>query len=392
MSDDLDRRLRESLGDLPLPEAPRTLHDAADRLEAEPVGPSRPRGRGMLQAVPVLVVAVVMVSVLVWGGSARLGAAPTANPTQSSDLATPPVETSLQTSEPSPPQASPPQASSGPLTATDAGLSMVATFSESDIAPGGSITINVTIRNDRAVPVVIAAGPCGAPATMFATVPMPAEPGGRTWDGIAGAFKSFALAQANGNGGAPPTLPFSSYATASPCNQDASEATLDPGQTVVAKLIWKAELVPGVAALPGTVAFQVSVGHDPIGGPPSYPPGYKGPLASWWKTYQQLTVGGTIDIAGSRPTVVTVGQALDSMLADRRFAAWLSEQPASTWSVANVLLQNLGKAEGIVPTGPSWEVDLFREVGVPRNWAIGFVDPQTGDLRSLTFCNAPCDR
>ncbi len=392
MSDDLDRRLRESLADLPLPDAPRTLHDAADRLEAEPVRPIPPRSRAMLQTVPVLMVAVVMVSVLVWGASARLGASPTASPGESAEIASPAGESAAPSSEPSVAQESPPQATSGSLAATDAGLSMTATLSSNDVAPGGRLTISVTIRNDRTVPVILAAGPCGAPATMFATVPMPTEPAGRTWDGIAGAFKSFALAQANGNGGAPPTLPFSSYATASPCNQDATETTLDPGRTVVAKLIWKAELVAGVAALPGPVAFEVSVGHDPTGGPPSYPPSYKGPLASWWKTYQQLTVGGTVNITGSSPSVVTVGEALDSMLADHRFAAWLSEQPASTWSVANVLLQNLGKAQGIIPAGPSWEVDLFREVGVPRNWAIGFVDPHTGDLVKLTFCNAPCSR
>ncbi len=392
VSDDLDRRLREGLRDLPLPDAPLALHAAADRLEAEPVRPVPPRGRAMLQAVPVLVIVVVIGSVLVWGSRAQLGTTTTASAAQPSEVASAAGQSSTPSAEPSAAPASPPQATGGPLAATDAGLSMTATLSATDVAPGGSLRINVTIRNDRTAPVTLALGPCGAPATMSVTVPMPTAPAGRTWNGIAGEFKSFALEQANGNGGAPPTLPFSSYATASPCNQDATETTLDPGRTVVAKLTWKAELVAGVAALPGPVTFEVSVGHDPVGGPPSYPPGYKGPLASWFKTYQQLTVGGSIDISGPSPDVVTVGEALDSMLADHRFAAWLSEQPASTWSVANVLLQNIGEAQGIIPAGPSWEVDLFREVGVPRNWAIGFVDPHTGDLRNLTMCNVPCDR
>jgi hypothetical protein len=47
---------------------------------------------------------------------------------------------------------------------------------------------------------------------------------------------------------------------------------------------------------------------------------------------------------------------------------------------------------GIVPEAPSWEIDLFREIGVPRNWAIGFVDARTGDLVSVTYCDVPCDR
>ena len=92
------------------------------------------------------------------------------------------------------------------------------------------------------------------------------------------------------------------------------------------------------------------------------------------------------------PEVVGAGQALDAMLADEKFAAWLGEEAKGTWSTANVFLMNYGAAQGIVPAGPSWEIDLFREVGVPRNWAIGYVDPFTGRLRNLTFCKAPCDR
>lgn len=41
-----------------------------------------------------------------------------------------------------------------------------------------------------------------------------------------------------------------------------------------------------------------------------------------------------------------------------------------------------------MPAGPAWEIDLFRE---PRNWAIAFVQPYTGEL-SLNFCNVPCGR
>jgi hypothetical protein len=43
-----------------------------------------------------------------------------------------------------------------------------------------------------------------------------------------------------------------------------------------------------------------------------------------------LTVDGTIRIFGTAPSLVSEGQALHAMLADPRFAAWLSEQPSST--------------------------------------------------------------
>lgn len=392
MSDDLDRRLRESLGDLPLPEAPRALHDAADGLEAEPVGSSRTRGRGILQPIPVLGVAAVLVGVLVWGGG-RLGAAPTSSPTDSSRPAqssggTPtPGETSGPTTEPSAAQAS-----SGLLTTTDDGLSMVVTLSASDVAPGGTVTINVTVRNDRSVPVPIGPGYCGSLATMYAVLPVPLDPVGRDWDEIEGTFKQYALTEGFREGVVPMSQPGWVYANATRCNDASSDTMLEPGGSLTDSMTWSALLVKGVPALAGDVPFTVSLAHDPSGAPPSYPPGYEGPLASWFRTYRQLTVTGIIAIVGDAPSVLSAGQAVDAMLSDERFTNWLSKQPASTWSIANVFLQNPGKAQGIMPGGPSWDVELFREVGVPRNWAIGYVDAFSGEVLNLTFCNNPCDR
>jgi hypothetical protein len=392
MSDDLDRRLRESLGSLPLPGAPRALSDAADRLEAEPVRPPQPRGP-VFQAVPVLVAAVVLVSVLVWGGGARLGAAPSFSPggsdqpAQSSDATPTSSDTSVATTEPSAAQAP-----TGSLTATDEGLSMVVTLSASDVEPGGNVTIDVTLRNDRSVAVPIGAGPCGSFATMYAELPVPLEPVGRDWEGVEGTFKQYALTEGLREGGSPMSRPGWAYANGRPCDDASSDTILEPGDSLTESMTWSAELVKGVPALPGVVPFTVGVAHDPTGAPPSYPPGYKGPLASWSRMYQQLAVTGTFAIVGEAPSVLSAGQAIDVMLSDNRFTKWLSRQPASTWSVANVFLQNPGKAQGIVPAGPSWDVELFREVGVARNWAIGFVDAYSGELLNLTFCNAPCSR
>lgn len=109
MSDDLDRRLRESLSDLPLPAAPRELHDAMDRLEAEPRVRSRPRVRGILQAAPVLAVAIAMVAFIAWGSGFRLGASPYATPSEStkatpgqSPATSPPPSAGFATENPKP--------------------------------------------------------------------------------------------------------------------------------------------------------------------------------------------------------------------------------------------------------------------------------------------------
>ena len=69
MSDDLDRRVRASLTGLPLPDAPATLRDAIDRLDDEPVPPSRrslalPVGRstGAVLAAAFLLFALIAVA------------------------------------------------------------------------------------------------------------------------------------------------------------------------------------------------------------------------------------------------------------------------------------------------------------------------------------------
>lgn len=384
MSDDLDRRLRESLSDLPLSPAPATLRTAIDRLETEPVARRRTRGRGIITAVPVLVAAVAVVAVLAWGNGPRLGAALSPTPAGSAEVSVQPAGTTAPTSAPRTPRAV-----GGSVGATDNGLSMEVTLSSSEVVPGGSVPIEITIRNDRAVPVPIGSGHCGALATMYALLPVPLDPVGRDWDGIEGTFKRYALSQDFREGGAPMSQPGWVYANATPCRDPSSDTMLEPGGSLTESMTWSALLVKGVPALPGVVPFRVSISHDPTGGPPSYPPGYKGPLAMWLPTYEQLTVTGTIRIVGGAPAVLSGGQAIDAMLSNQQFANWLTEQPASTWSVANVFLQNPGKAQGVVPVGASWEVELFREVGVPRNWAIGYVDAFSGKVLSLRFCYAP---
>ena len=110
MSDDLDRKVREGLGGLDLPPAPSSLHDAVDRLGAEPPGRPRPRWRGALRAVPVLAVAVAIVAVLGWGSGLRLGVPPGASPsgsaanptTPQSPTASPAPSAGLATQNPRP--------------------------------------------------------------------------------------------------------------------------------------------------------------------------------------------------------------------------------------------------------------------------------------------------
>ena len=223
-------------------------------------------------------------------------------------------------------------------------------------------------------------------------LPLPLEPAGRSWDGIAGTFKTYALEQGYGPGIVPATGPIATMALAPPCD-DTLESILDPGRSVDGTLLWKAEFVPGLPALPGLVGFEVMIRHDPAP-PPSFepPPSDGGPWVapSWVRMYETLKIDGRLTIEGPAPRLVTAGEAIDVVLTDDGFASWLAEMPPETWSNANLYLQSGGG--GIVPDQPAWSIELFREMGVPRNWAITYVDALTGELLGTHYCDIPCDR
>ena len=387
MSDDLDRRLRESLSEIELPAAPATLRTAMNQLEAEPVAP-RTRARRLIPtAVTALVVASAATAVLI-GGSSLPHIGSISSPWASQAPGS--YQSASAAAATQGPPATP--AASSVLSTSDNGLSMTVTPANPSVEPGGSVTVTVTIHNGRSGPVLLQTQRCGAAALMSFMLPFPVDPAGRVWTGIAGAYKSVALGQAERSGGF--LQPW--YADAKPCSQDNGWVlTIQPGETSRASLVWTAVLVEGVPALPADLDFTVTVGHDPTCTPP---PGRTcGPVGStggtalnWPWTFEDMTAsGGVLRIAGDAPKVVTAGQAIDALLSNQRFTNWLTEQPASTWSVANVLLQNPGKAQGIVPAGPSWEVGLTRKVGVQDEWAIGYVDPFSGKVLSLSFCYPP---
>ena len=164
------------------------------------------------------------------------------------------------------------------------------------------------------------------------------------------------------------------------------------GVGLPSSLSWKAEIVAGVDALSGPVPFTVSAGYDQLNGPPSYPPDYSGPMMSWSPMFKSLEVKGELEVVGEGTALKGAGEVIDAALADKKFATWLGKRPAKTWSAANLFLTSQPHAVGILPKGPAWELDLFREMGVPRHWAIAFIDPFDASLISVTYCNIPCDR
>jgi hypothetical protein len=274
-------------------------------------------------------------------------------------------------------------------TAVDDGLVLTATRSAQEVAPGESLNIKVTLSNTRATSVLIHLGRCSGIATMFGLAGAPTAASGRTWEGISAAFKGFALANGSVDGG-PVARPTAIYAERNTCPIGSKMMTLEAGSTVTDSLTWTADLVSGAHVGPGEIPYTIGVDHDPNGAPPSYAPDYSGVRANWFPIYRQLTIDGTLMIAGI-PDVLLAAEAIDDLLASDRFMQWLSEEPETTWSNANVFLESQKDAEGIVPAGTAWEIELFRERGVARSWAIGFVDAHTGAILDLSICSSPCD-
>ena len=265
-------------------------------------------------------------------------------------------------------------------------ISITVTPNVAQVTSGAVATLDVAIRNRGSDPVTLAVDECGAAATMSARIGLPIAATGRSWDGTAGAFKKFLFAQGHGPGGAPVAAPLSVPATATDCVDRPGGLVLAPGDTSHVALTWKAELADGLAAPSSVMPYAVTVeyvtglreaGNDPFAGGPA--------------DTRQATTTGTLQVSGDAKPLLSAGDAVDALLADPRFIDWLGTQPQSTWSTANLVLSRGGTGEGMAPKGASWEIDLFRERDAPRTWAIGFVDPSSGAVESLTFCNAPCD-
>jgi len=276
------------------------------------------------------------------------------------------------------------------LVAQADGFTLTVTPDRLELAPGETVTFTATFHNGTDTPIDVAGSTCSAGMTGLLHVALPQAPRGRDWSGIRQAFKDFVLTEGMGPGIVPALQPLVVNMSAGDCGVYAVSSELQPGATVSREMSWKAEIVPGVDALASTVPFEVSVGYDQQNGPPSQPP--DGPMISWSPMFKQLMVKGQVHVIGGATALKGPGEIIDAVLADKGYAAWLAKRPASTWSAANLFLESSPTGEGILPKGPAWEVDLFRERNVPRHWAIAFVDPFDAKLLSVTYCNIPCDR
>ena len=261
----------------------------------------------------------------------------------------------------------------------------MAAFDRLDVEAGGTITVGLSIENTRPTDVVFGE-PCAMDA-MTVAVRVPVEPIGRAWDGIAAAFKTYALQESTGS-------PMESSirtglrtsASTKPCHAlsgAGGDGVLLPttvirsGTSYETVLTWTAAIVPGVPAIPGPAPFSIKVVHDHrlAGG---------GMIRA-----DTLEATGTIMITDGPPSALSAGQALDAAIADAAFGKWLAKQPRKSWVNTNLFIQPGAVGAAVLPDVPYWDVELFRE---PRNWAIVYVDALSGQVLRRSFCDIPCDR
>ena len=307
------------------------------------------------------------------------------------------VDSSASPSSVTPPLSTSTPASPATATATRElvaqadGFTLTVAMDRTTVEPGRDVIFTATFQNGTAEPTEYLVPWCGGAASITMSVALPLEPKGKTWDGIAQVFKEYALNEGSGPGGVPAQAPARVELRANPCIEGQFEATLDPGQSVTSTIVWPAEIVAGVPALAGNVPFKVAVSYDRQDEATSSS-ALAGGLGLISRNYKQISVEGSVEVVGIGPRIVTAGEAVDALLEDQGFAAWLVAQPRPTWTNANLFLSSWPKAEGIVPAGPSWDIELFPDLNAPRHWAIAFVDPFDASVRSVTYCNVPCDR
>jgi hypothetical protein len=261
------------------------------------------------------------------------------------------------------------------------GLKLVAVFDRLEVEAGGTVTVDLSIENTRPTDVVFDE-PCETQG-MTVDVQAPVEPIGRDWDGIAAAFKTYALETSTGTPiESSIREPLRTVARTPPCHATDTGAggigptkIIEAGTTYVTVLTWPAEIVPGVPAVPGPAPFAITVLFD-------HKEAGNGLFA-----IETLEATGTITVLDGAPSAISAGQALDAALDDPEFAAWLGEQPKDAWGNANLFLAGRGFVQPY-PEVPYWDVELFLE---PRNWAVLYIDAMSGEVLRRTFCDIPCD-
>ena len=265
------------------------------------------------------------------------------------------------------------------------GVVLIIDVQPNPVGAGERPSFRAELRNERGRPVDLTSGGC-AFADLRVTIPTPWEPTGRTWSGRKGWFKDYLLNHAYGPGGAAAFSPIDATLMSSPCDEDV-QTLLQPGESL------SADFTPAIGEFMTTyahasiVSFSINVDLDPQNSPPPIEPGFTGIPPRFFPEYRHLTASGELTIEGRPAAVLSAGQAIDALLDDERYTAWLETQELPTCRSANLFLDSGQEVEA----GAAWYIQLFCETDIERHIGAARVDAATGEIKRLQLCDEDCE-
>jgi hypothetical protein len=218
---------------------------------------------------------------------------------------------------------------------------------------GAGLRVEASVLNTGTEPIALRFD-CRSPARLSMTIPVPNGSSGRSWSGVAGHFKDAALKIGTGPGGVSATAPMVIDLNGR-CADGPIDQVVAGGTNSVAAATWTGEIVDGVVASGGVATVEAAVGYDPVI-QTAADGGARDPAAPQDGArvmYRELSATTTVAFAGGERPPLSIADAVDAVLAQPDFVAWIAAEPESSWTYINVFLPN-GHGEGITPPGPAW--------------------------------------
>jgi hypothetical protein len=255
-----------------------------------------------------------------------------------------------------------------PVVATGAndGVGVTLVVDRARVAARGAVTATVSVRNAAPGVVTWQGGGCElqGDVTVTPAAVMPAAPIGHVWDGDKNVIKQLALPDAYAlRGPVPPQL--AGVDVAFGCTSDLRFNELKPGEETQASVVWVASTVAGSPAPAGDYVVAVSfpfVGRD-----------IPNPMANFdLATDVKPITAQVVVTVEDHPPAASASDAMDTILADGAFTAWLVDHPREGWT-----------GTAIRYVDGAWIVEVRYE---PSRMTSARLDPATG---AVTLSEGP---
>ena len=209
--------------------------------------------------------------------------------------------------------------------ATGDGVGVTLSVDRTLVPAGGDLVAAVTVRNAAPGVVTWQGGGCELQGQFTVTplLTVGAAPIGHVWDGDKNVIKQLALPEAYAiRGPVPPDLAHVDVAFG--CTLELAYNELKPGEQADATIVWVATTAAGSSAPAGDYEVAVAfpfIGRD-IGDP----------LANFEAAAQVQPITARIVVTvEDHPPVPSASDAMDAVLGDAAFTAWLTEHRRESW-------------------------------------------------------------